>query len=83
MITMEFLPDCGAGPLWTEDGKAVDLNLLGLPDELVEQLTVWNHQYAKEKVPLEGSGDTAWLGEGTRRSVQLPLRAPRRPPSAS
>lgn len=64
MMMLEFWPDYGSGPLWTEDGKAADLRSLGLPEELAEQLTVWNSQYAEDKVPLEGSGDSAWLGEG-------------------
>lgn len=64
MTQLEFWPDYGAGPLWSEDGKAVDLQALGLPDQLVERLTVWNGQYAEERVPLEGSGDAEWLSEG-------------------
>jgi hypothetical protein len=65
-MLLEFWPDYGAGPLWTEDGKAADLRSLGLPDELAEHLTVWNSQYEEDKVPLQGSGDSAWLGEGVR-----------------
>ena len=64
MTQLEFWPDYGAGPLWTEDGKAADLGRLGPPDQLIERLTVWNGQYAEEKVPLEGSGDTEWLSNG-------------------
>ena len=64
MTQLEFWPDYGAGPLWTDDGKAADLAGLGLPDQLVERLTVWNGQYTEDKVPLEGSGDADWLGEG-------------------
>lgn len=63
-MLLEFWPDYGPGPLWTEDGKAVSAQSLGLPDELAEQLTLWNTQYAEEKVPIEGSGDSAWLRAG-------------------
>lgn len=65
-MLLELWPDYGAEPLWTEDGKAADLKSLGLPDELAEQLTVWNRKYAEDKVPLEGGGDGAWLAEGVR-----------------
>ena len=64
MRFVEFWPDYGSGPLWTEDGKAADLRSLGLPSELVAQLEVWNGQYAEDKIPIEGEGDSGWLGEG-------------------
>ena len=64
MTRLESWPDYGSGPLWTDDGKAPDLHSLRLPFDLVERLTAWNSQYAEEKVPLEGAGDSAWLGEG-------------------
>ena len=41
-------------------------------DELAEQLTVWNSRYAEDKVPIEGSGDSAWLGR--RSSVSFAAR---------
>lgn len=63
---LEFWPDYGAGPLWAEGGKVVDLASLGLPRELIEELVIWNRGYAEEKLPLEGSGDEAWLREGER-----------------
>lgn len=65
-MLLEFWPDYGAGPLWTEGGVAADLGSLGLPDELAEELASWNSRYAEGKVPVEGSGDPAWLAEGGR-----------------
>ncbi|WP_097188893.1 hypothetical protein [Ornithinimicrobium cerasi] len=65
-MMLEFWPDYGAGPLWTEDGKPADLGALELPSDLVEQLKTWNAQYAEEKLPIEGVGDHAWLDEGAR-----------------
>lgn len=64
MRLLEFWPDYGPGPLWTEDGKPADLRSLALPSELVEELEFWNAQYAEEKIPVDGNGDSAWLGEG-------------------
>jgi len=64
MPQLDFWPDYGVGPLWSEDGKAVDLLALGLPGQLVERLKGWNGQYAEERLPLEGSGDAEWLSEG-------------------
>ncbi|WP_183099606.1 hypothetical protein [Nocardioides pelophilus] len=66
MTDLEFWPDYGPGPLWTQDGKPVDVPSLGLGDELAAQLTDWNAAYAEDKVPLEGAGDEAWLAEGRR-----------------
>ena len=66
MIVLEFWPDYGSGPLWTEDGKAADLRSLGLPGELVGELQEWNAAYGEEKVPIDGDGDPLWLDEGVR-----------------
>jgi hypothetical protein len=66
MAFLEFWPDYDAGPLWAEDGKAVDLRSLGLPRELIDELTIWNSQYAEEKLPLDGDGDLSWVSEGER-----------------
>lgn len=64
VTVMEFWPDYGPGPLWTDDGKPVDLESLGVGRDLVEHLAAWNAQYSEDKVPLEGAGDEAWLREG-------------------
>jgi hypothetical protein len=62
---LEFWPEYGAGPLWDE-GAGVDPTQLGLPTELVERLVAWNARYGDERLPMEGPGDPAWLGEGRR-----------------
>jgi len=65
LVTMlEFWPDYGSGPLRTEDGRSADLRSLGLTGELVEELESWNSEYAEDKIPIDGKGDSAWLGEG-------------------
>ena len=66
MTVLEFWPDYGSGPLWTEEGQSVDPRSLGLAEELVEQLQEWNGAYAEAKIPTEGHGDPAWLAEGVQ-----------------
>jgi hypothetical protein len=66
MSVLEFWPDYGPGPLWTDEGKLADLAALPIGDDLTERLTAWNAAYSEEKVPIEGSGDEAWLSEGKR-----------------
>lgn len=64
MTQLEFWPDYGAGPLWTQDGQVADLAQLGLPGGLSSQLLSWNERYAEDKIPLDGDGDADWLAEG-------------------
>ena len=45
-------------------GTQVDLGSLGLPPDLVARLTLWNAGYAEDKLPIEGNGDSAWIGQG-------------------
>ena len=65
MNVLEFWPDYGPGPLWA-DGKPVDLASLGLDRDLVVEVVAWNASYEESKVPIEGTGDAAWLLEGKR-----------------
>ncbi len=65
VIVLEFWPDYGCGPLWT-DGRPADLELLRLNRELIQRLTDWNARYSEDKVPVDGRGDTVWLREGKR-----------------
>jgi hypothetical protein len=60
---LEFWPDYKSGPLWSSDGRTVDLSSLGLPDDLIERLHGWNARYADDKLPF-GSNDIEWLREG-------------------
>jgi hypothetical protein len=64
VTVLEFWPDYGPGPLWTDDGKPVDLRSLDLSLDLIEQLEAWNSQYAENKMPLGNLGDARWLNEG-------------------
>ena len=64
MTRFEFWPDYGPGPLWTEDGKPVPVDALGLPTDLAERLRAWNAKYDEDKIPVDGPGDVAWLEEG-------------------
>jgi hypothetical protein len=66
VTVLEFWPDYGPGPLWTEDGKAADLAALPMERDLVERVTAWNAAYSEDKVPLDGPGDVAWLSQGVR-----------------
>ena len=61
---LEFWPDYGAGPLWTHDGKPVDLSSLDVDPDLVEKVAVWHAAYEEDRVPIDGPGDSAWLHEG-------------------
>lgn len=54
MAQLEFWADYEVVPLRTEDGKAVDLVGLGLPDGPVERLIVWNGQYARHLPTFAG-----------------------------
>ena len=68
MTRVEFWPDYGSGPLWTEDGAPIDPRSLGLTDDLAEQLELWNAQYDEDRIPVEGSGDREWLDRGAHLS---------------
>ncbi|HWM73633.1 MAG TPA: hypothetical protein VNQ53_07825 [Nocardioides sp.] len=63
MTILEFWPDYGAGPLWS-DGKPADLASLGLGEHLRSELTEWNARYEEDNLPLRGDGDAAWLSQG-------------------
>jgi len=60
---LEFWPDYGPGPLWL-GGRAIDPVELDLDDALARRLRDWNAVYEEWKIPLDGSGDEAWLTEG-------------------
>ena len=63
MMVIEFWPDYGPGPLWL-DGRAVAPETLGVAADLASRLNAWNAEYEESKVPVDGPGDHAWLGEG-------------------
>ncbi len=71
MQVLEFWPDYGAGPLWTERGAHVDPGELDLDPSLSERLTRWNAEYAEDKIPVDGPGDAVWLSEGRRLLTEL------------
>jgi hypothetical protein len=66
VTVLEFWPDYGPGPVWTDDGRPVDLGHLGVDPDLVAEVAAWNDAYGEDKVPIESHGDSAWLGEGRR-----------------
>jgi hypothetical protein len=68
---MEFWPDYGPGPVWTEEGVPVDLGGLGVPPALVAELAEWNAAYSEKKVPIGSAGDAAWLRDGSRLLNEL------------
>jgi hypothetical protein len=67
---LEFWPEYNSGPLWSDDGKSVDLASLGLPAELAARLAAWNARYDDSKVPLE-ENDRGWLNEGARLLAEV------------
>ena len=57
MTGLEFWPDYGRGPVWTDSGQAVDLDALGLDPELATELSAWNAAYDEDHVlPREPVG---------------------------
>jgi len=64
VTVLEFWPDYGPGPLWTQDGQPVDLASLGLGRRLTEEVEAWHAGYTEDKVPCEGPGDRVWLSQG-------------------
>lgn len=64
MTRLEFWPEYGAGPLWTNEGKSVHLESLNLPHELVERVRSWNSRYEEDKLPIDSPGDAGWIAEG-------------------
>lgn len=71
MIVLEFWPDFGPGPVWTEAGEPVDLGQLNVRPALVAALSAWNAAYTEEKVPIDSAGDAVWLPEGRRLLAEL------------
>jgi hypothetical protein len=62
---LEFWPEYNSGPLWTGDGRSVDLDALPLPRDLRERLRRWNSRYDDSKLPYD-ENDVEWLYEGER-----------------
>lgn len=60
---IEFWPEHGSGPLWTDDGRSVDLGSVPLSHELRDRLRRWNARYDDSLLPFERN-DTDWLAEG-------------------
>ena len=56
MTRLEFWPDYGAGPLWTDEGKPADLESLSLPHDLVERVRSWNSRYEDGQAPHRRPG---------------------------
>jgi hypothetical protein len=55
---IEFWPEYGRkGPLWTRDGRSVDLASMPISDDLRARLTAWNAAYEDAKTPGDGDGD--------------------------
>lgn len=77
VTVLEFWPDYGPGPVWTEDGGPVDLSQLGVDPDLVADVVAWNGAYSEDKVPIDSSGDVAWLRDGRRllREIRSALGA--------
>lgn len=61
---LEFWPEYSGGPLWSEYGRTVELESVGLSRDLIGRLTAWNARYDDAKLPFE-ENDRDWLNEGT------------------
>lgn len=57
---------------WTRDGTPASSECVALPSDLASRLSAWNATYEHAKLPIDGTGDTAWLAEGRllRESVR-------------
>jgi len=71
MTRLEFWPDYGTGPLWTDKGKPVYLESLGISPQLAEGVRLWNSQFEEGKIPMDGPGDAEWIAEGVDLLRQL------------
>jgi hypothetical protein len=67
---IEFWPEYGEGPLWTEQGQSVDLRKLPLAADLRDRLVAWNAAYDDSRLPFEDN-DREWLDEGRRLFVEV------------
>ena len=41
MMRLEFWPDYGSGPVWSDEGKALALESLGISPVLAERVRLW------------------------------------------
>ena len=48
MQVIEFWPDYGSGPLWGEDGRAIDPRSVGLSARLASELAAFNRSYSED-----------------------------------
>ncbi len=68
---LEFWPDYGGALLWDKQGKAIPLDTLPMSADLRARLEAWVTLYDDTRLPMEGSGDTAWLDLGTRLLAEV------------
>jgi hypothetical protein len=69
-VVLEFWPEYGGGPLWTEMGQSVDLSNLEVSTDLKTQLSTWNLEYDDSKLPFE-TNDVQWLEAGKELLARL------------
>lgn len=81
MTRLEFWPDYD-GLVWDAHGKAVPLDSLGLPGDLVARAMSWASSYSDGKLPIDdqgdnssfgNTGDSKWLAEGAELFEALRL----------
>jgi hypothetical protein len=63
VVILEFWPEHGGGPLWSRDGKPVDLSALPVPPDLTKRVAEWTERYNDERLP-SAPNDEEWLAEG-------------------
>jgi hypothetical protein len=70
MTRLEFSPDYGSGPPWNDGGQPVDVESLGISQELAARVRLRNSSYAEDKLPRDGPG-AEWLAQGVVLLLQL------------
>ena len=69
---LELWPDYGHGPLWSRrQNDYVEPTELPLPAALAARLTEWGQRYEEDRLPLDGTGDPAYLAEGERLLAEV------------
>jgi hypothetical protein len=68
---LEFWPDYNGALLWTATGQRISLDVVPLPQELIERAQCWIGEYNDSRLPWELTRDDEWLSDGQRLFVDL------------
>ena len=73
---LEFWPEYNSGPLWSNDGRNVDVADIGLPIELAGRLRDWNARYDGTKLPFERNNErmrSKMMMQRKKRRMRKPI----------